>query len=505
MSEGKIPNQPAESSPPTEPTLRIPDPGSAQNTTISDFLNRLGLKGGVALAAPHDLLEAKAQTRDSQGRYDIGGVVGVGGMGTVLKAKDINLHRWVAMKVARQPGRDLQVQVLRFIEEAQVTGQLDHPNIVPVYELGVDASDSVFYTMKLVSGTTLHQVLEELRDGNPETIARYPLARLLGIFLKACDAMAFAHSKGVIHRDLKPQNIMVGGYGEVLVLDWGLAKVLGGNRSDPSDKTVEPAIESPRAESADDAAHTMDGQVMGTPAFMAPEQATGKISELDARTDIYALGAILYNILTLRHPVEGQTVREILLKVTTGKIIPPSKISHQSSVIGDPSKTPPPSTSHPQPSSTDHRSPNTEHPFPHCPAGRIPEALSAVAMKALALQPAARYPDVKALQADIERYQTGFATLAENAGLGRQLSLLVRRHKGLVTAATMVLAAILVGLVVSLTQWRQAVAARLVGAVGGRVSGVPPGRPSQPARRASIHHMALATRTAPTSPKWYAP
>ena len=157
-------------------------------------------------------------------RYEIGQVVAQGGMGAILTARDAAIHRSGTMKVMLQSGA--AGDAVRFIEEAQITGQLEHPGIVPIYELGTDAHGQPFYTMKFVRGVTLKKVLALLAGGDPATVAKYPLPALLTVFLKICDALAFAHSKGVIHRDLKPENIMLDDFGVVLVMDWGLAKVL---------------------------------------------------------------------------------------------------------------------------------------------------------------------------------------------------------------------------------------------------------------------------------------
>jgi len=409
-------------------------------------------------------------------------------MGAVLSARDRNIRRTVAVKVMRNPQAASQQQLLRFIEEAQVTGQLEHPSIVPVYELGADADRSVFYSMKLVQGATLKEVLTGLRTRDEQTTANYPLNRLLNIFLKICEAMAFAHSRGVIHRDLKPENIMVGEYGEVLVMDWGLAKVLrtaervasGNVRGSTCSRAPEPrgspaGAASHTEESTADAQHagsaspsdasiqsarkdsytlwqTMDGQVMGTPAYMAPEQARGKVDELDARTDIYALGAILYSILALRPPVSGNTQKELLENVIRGNITPPVELTGQETTSGAPSLNRNEGSGE---SATPRRGRGGEAlAFPHCPGGHVPGALSAVVMKALALDPAKRYQAASELRSEIEAYQSGFATSAEHAGLGRQLALLVRRHKtefSLVAAALLVLLAVVTGFVSKVT------------------------------------------------------
>jgi len=313
--------------------------------TISAYLAERGIEGGVQLEDS----ESSAAVGDLQSRqdtkYDVGEVLGRGGMGAVLDAKDLCVRRHVAMKMMLDGGQVSREHVLRFIQEAQVTGQLEHPNIVPVHELAVNDQSRVFYTMKYVRGVTLKQILAGIRSEDADTIRDYPLPRLLTIFQKVCDAIAFAHSKGVVHRDLKPENIMIGGYGEVLVLDWGLGKIveLGGRpgearpRSKPwrekgTEEWQDPdapasSIHSVRQTGAGDEFQTMDGKVMGTPVFMAPEQAHGHVEQIDSRTDVYSLGAILYNILALCPPIDGTSTNAILLKVMAGDITPPVQVN----------------------------------------------------------------------------------------------------------------------------------------------------------------------------------
>ena len=453
----------------SEPTVSSTFHGSGK--TMSEYLRQHGMEDEATIRnAPEEMTAGAvpAATPRADGKYAIGTVVAQGGMGAILRAQDVDIGRQVAMKVMLKPETAHREQILRFIGEAKVTGQLEHPGIVPVHELGLDAHDHTFYTMKFVQGTTLKQILGELAAGKPEAIAKYPLNALLNVFLKVCDAVAFAHSKGVIHRDLKPENIMLGDFGEVLVMDWGLAKVLKANgsmgvwecgRKEPNGdggRVASRAVsdQSDMSDASADASLTMEGQIMGTPAFMAPEQARGKVHEIDTQTDIYALGAILYNILTLRPPVTGTTLKEILTKVTTGAITPPSELRVQGScvrvqgTIGNPNSDPEPRTLNPVPT------------FPHCPGGSIPAALSAVAMKALALQPVDRYKAVKELQAEIEAWQTGFATSAEHAGLWRLLVLFVKRHRAFAISALAVVLALAVGLTLTLIQWRKAVQAR---------------------------------------------
>jgi serine/threonine protein kinase len=211
------------------------------------------------------------------------------------------------------------------VEEAQITSQLEHPDIVPVHELGFDCSNNIFYTMKLMRGLTLTEILLGLRHGDQKIIERFPLSRLLTIFQKSCDAMAFAHSRGVVHRDIKPDNIMVGDYGEVVLMDWGLARIVphpevegaqsdaqSGNRGRTIGMGIDQFVESIRNDEVGTSLKTMTGRIMGTPGFMAPEQIRLQDEAPDIRSDIYSLGATLYSILTLCPPITGKDVREIL-------------------------------------------------------------------------------------------------------------------------------------------------------------------------------------------------
>ncbi len=330
-------------------------------------------------------------------KYEIGNTIAQGGMGAVLNARELTIQRNVALKVMLDGSAP--DEVMRFVSEAKVTGQLEHPNIVPVHELGVDEKEQVFYTMKYVRGITLRKVLDLLFEGQTATIEKYPLAQLLTVFQKVCDAIAFAHAKGVIHRDLKPENFMIGDYGEVLVMDWGLAKVLDPTRNQAAAgndgrSIIRTGVREELAQAEKDS-----GNVMGTPQYMAPEQAYGAHDQLDIRTDVYALGAILHHLLTLRPPIEGDDAQDVLRKAAHGEWEPARKTTAGKKRL------------------------------PHLPGGKVPDALSAVAQKAMANRAEDRYQNVPDFQADIEAYQNGFATTAEKAGVGKQAFLLFKRRR----------------------------------------------------------------------------
>ena len=218
------------------------------------------------------LKEAADWPEMGSARYEIVRRIGQGGMGAIYLAQDWELRREVAIKVMRSPSPAVEAEA-RMRREAQVIARLEHPGIVPVHDIGRLEDGRIFYVMKWVRGVNL----EEYSAGRST-------GELLRIFLKVCDAVAFAHDNGVIHRDIKPGNIMVGVFGEVLVLDWGVAKVL--SNADPAGSPVPGPID------PDDVV-TQDGAIVGTPGFMAPEQASGKLHLIDQRTDVYALGAIL--------------------------------------------------------------------------------------------------------------------------------------------------------------------------------------------------------------------
>ena len=239
------------------------------------------------------------------GRYEVRGALGRGGVGEVLRGHDPELGRDVAIKRLRRELHGRPGVAERFLEEAQVTGQLQHPGVLPVFELDRDGAGHHFFAMKLVRGETLADLLD--RRASPDE----DRGRFVGIFEQICQTVGYAHAKGVIHRDLKPSNVMVGAFGEVQVLDWGLAKVLGA--SEPATRPSELDTLSPIAtvRTADDSSQSIDGAVMGTPAYMPPEQARGEIDRLEARSDVFCLGGILLQILTGGAPYEGAAERAL--------------------------------------------------------------------------------------------------------------------------------------------------------------------------------------------------
>ena len=318
-------------------------------------------------------------------KYRIREEVGSGGMKSVLRTLECATHRHVAMAVLRDPLASRR-NVARFVREARITAALEHPNIVPVHDFGLDDAGKPYFTMRLLGGETLRFILQRINAGYGDYRSRYPLSGLLQIFRGVCNAVSFAHSRGVVHLDLKPANIQVGDFGEVLVLDWGLAEVL--------DK--DPALYPNRLVLEDDLLKIHIEGVSGTPAFMSPEQARGNDGALDERTDIFALGAILSAILDCRKP-------------------------------------------------TDATDPKARHDNPKPPA-----ALEAVAAKAMAKEPSKRYQTVEELAKDVRAYVDGYATAAQQASAMTLVWLLVKRHRVVASLIAVSLAAVFTILVISL-------------------------------------------------------
>jgi formylglycine-generating enzyme required for sulfatase activity/serine/threonine protein kinase len=435
----------------TEPQDPTPSPADSEHASFAERLKRkygtdvdpaVSLDAAVSLdradadapsGASSELMRRLSDHSLKQSRYKLQGEIARGGMGAILKIWDEDLRRSLAMKVilgkgdapteGGTPAVDTK-QLGRFLEEAQVTGQLDHPGIAPVHELGLDADGRVYFTMKLVKGRDLKQIFDlvfEEKEGWNET-------RALSVILKVCEAMAYAHSKGVIHRDLKPANVMVGSFGEVYVMDWGLARVLG--RKDTHDIRLRPESATPlssvkterraeREEAPDSPLVTMDGDVMGTPAYMPPEQARGEIEKLSPRSDVYAIGAMLYHLLTRRVPYvpPGARVNNhmVLLWVLEG----PPKPMHEL-------------------------------------RAEIPAELAAICEKAMSRDAAQRYPDTLALADDLRAYLEHRVVAAYETGAVAELKKWVQRNKPLATASAAAVLLLIGGLVASSLLYSQA-------------------------------------------------
>ena len=325
-------------------------------------------------------------------RYDQGVLINQGGMKKILQTTDTLTGRPVAMATLLKPDDPQKVE--RFLREARLTATLEHPNIIPVYDIGLTDSSDPFFTMKLIGGKSLSKILKELGEGT----SKVSLQNLLDIFIKICDAISYAHSKGILHLDLKPSNIQIGEYGEVLVCDWGLAKV-----TDAPDETIDGELDPCFYNDI-----TLDGIIKGTPGFMAPEQIDSKLGDKTKQTDIYALGGILYTLLTLRPPIKKDNVQEVLDATVAGEVPTPSELSL---------------------------------PF------NVPLSLEAVAMKALDKDSSKRYKSVILLRNDIHKWLGGFATSAENAGFLKSAILLLKRHKAVASLLVFIVASLILSMV----------------------------------------------------------
>lgn len=324
----------------TEPAEPRPSPSSSETRA------RVDGEGPKA-----DLLE----------RFESRGEIGRGGMATVYHVVDRNLLRHSAMKVLAPELARQESYRLRFLEEAQIGGQLDHPNIVPVHELGVDDNGALYFTMKRVVGETLEDWLE--RDAGPRSVQM--IGPYLEVLVKVCDAISFAHSRGVVHRDLKPANIMIGSHSQVYLMDWGLARIIGA-QSAPSDNAGRRSIATTR--DRDNVELDEEGMVAGSLSHMPPEQAKAHNHLVDERSDVFALGAVLYHVITGRAPFSAPDLREQVAKAQAADFTPVERMEW---------------------------------------ANPLPRRLGAIAERAMAYEPAARYQSAEELKQDLLSYQRG--------------------------------------------------------------------------------------------------
>jgi formylglycine-generating enzyme required for sulfatase activity len=378
-----------------------PEPAADQSGTWDELLLRLRSHGAV------------------ESRYRPQGEVARGGMGAVLRVWDQELRRTVAKKVLIERDDDqlggpaVERRIGRFLEEAQISAQLEHPGIIPIHELGLDASGRLYFTMQLVHGRDLRAIWRVVREG----AEGWNQTRALSVLLRVCEAMAFAHSKGVIHRDLKPANVMVGRFGEVYVMDWGLARVLGrpgANDSRPEPESLLTTERRPDGlETPASPALTMEGDVVGTPTYMAPEQARGALSEIGPAADIYSVGAMLYELLAgvmpYHEPGAPATPHDVWRRVVAG---PPAALG----------------------------------PLAH----RQPAELVAICERAMAREPARRYADMQTLAADLRAFLENRVVRAHRTGAAVELAKWVARNKSTAAAlAALLLVAVGAGFVVA--------------------------------------------------------
>jgi len=337
--------------------------------------------------------------------------LGRGGIGRVLIAHDVHLGREVAVKelLPREDGGGAMpttrpdnhprhsLAAARFLREARLTGQLEHPNIVPVYELGRRTDGTLYYTMKVVRGRTMADALNETK-----TLAQR--LKLLKHYTDLCDAIAYAHSRGVIHRDIKPENVMVGEFGETVVLDWGIAKSKDGKDTHGVEmaRGLHDLQAAPNTSDANDLAQTSDGTLLGTPLFMSPEQAQGWLDEVDERSDVWALGVVLYELLTGTTPFTGRSAIELLVDICKKPLTPVRE-----------------------------REPSA------------PPELASIAEKALQKDKSERYPDARAMADEVRAYLTGGRVRAYEYGLWTLAKRWAARHKGVLAVATVAIAALI--------------------------------------------------------------
>ncbi|QDU65439.1 bifunctional serine/threonine-protein kinase/formylglycine-generating enzyme family protein [Engelhardtia mirabilis] len=375
------------------------------------------------LIGDRPVLPSSAGTPPPRERYEIEGELGRGGMGVVLRVHDGALRRELALKVARPDNGPLgDRRRRRFLREARITARLAHPGILPVHEIHVDDTGRAAYSMPVVGGDTLEVILRRVAEGDPE----WSRERVLGVLQRVCEALAHAHERGIVHRDLKPANIMVGAFGETYVVDWGLARSdRDGDSADGTALDWTPALDPDAAPGL-----TSDGDVVGTPAYMAPEQADGRMDDVGPASDTYAVGSMLYELLAGRPPYRGGGAREIVDRVRAG---PPQPLER----------------------------------FDPTP----PAELVAICERAMAREPRERYASIGALADDLRAHLEGRVVSAYATGGWAELTKWIQRNRGLAAALGTVVLVTLIGLLVILHLQRQRAREGLLAADGYRLRG----------------------------------
>jgi len=320
-------------------------------------LSQVEYKNLVLTEAERKQYQRAVPRGENTPKYKFQGKLISGGMGAILEVIDQDFYRPTAMKVIKPSFKNDERALVDFIREAKITAMLEHPNIIPVHELGISEETGLFFTMKLMQGEPLNSILNEIKKGNAVYQEKYNEYSLMNIFRKICDAVDFAHSRDIIHRDIKPHNVIVGRHGEVLLMDWGLALYIGDpeKEENPSQKAALQHI----LELTDKGKNI----IQGSPAYMSPEQAGGDGTQLDKKTDIFLLAATFYHILTLEAPYTGENLKDVLQKAGQRNLIHPQKRS---------------------------------------PERHIPDELCRIVMKASALKKEDRYDSVQELIQDID-------------------------------------------------------------------------------------------------------
>ncbi|TVR08839.1 MAG: hypothetical protein EA401_13460 [Planctomycetota bacterium] len=436
-------------------------PDDAKTLDIKLQTSRTSVLADVTLGSGGRYLPQEAADLgdgETIGRYAVERPLAAGGMGAVLEINDHDFRRHAAMKVIHSQHAQRQDALERFLAEAQVTAQLEHPNIVPIHDMGVMADGTLYFTMKLIEGQSLGAVIKQLRsdDASQRAAAQqeWTLENKLLAFLKVLDGVGFAHDRSVVHRDIKPDNIMIGAHGEVLVVDWGIAKVLHqADRDDPLVRQVESLRDS------DGMDMTLQGQVMGTVQYMPPEQAAGQVDAIDARSDIYSLGATLYELLCLRRSVTAGNVQAVLTKVMIGDIVRLDAVDPE-----------------------------------------LPADVVAIVHKSMALEQDQRYPSCAAMADDLRRFLAGQAVAARRRNSIERFGAFVQRHRGKVLAATTVVV-LSAAAVIATMQWQSQQAQRTVDGLLTTVDQTLESAPSLSALRGASEKLAQARALLPADPR----